>query len=189
MLDICQVSCQRNNNVLFKDLNFTLRDGEALQICASNGIGKSTLLKAIAGLLPINSGSISYNCNILFSGHKNNLHPALTVAQNLNFVMQISNSQTTDIDQALELVGLLKLKHMPCDELSAGQLQRIIIALLNVSQHKLWLLDEPLINLDLAAKQIFYKVCRQHLTRGGMLIIAAHETLDFCQQLNLEEYA
>jgi heme exporter protein A len=195
MLEVVGLYCSRNDNVLFSDLNFILTPGDILQILAANGVGKTTLLKIIAGLFPVAAGKILNNNSLIFLGHKNNLHPALSMFENLKFLSAIHSNTLTrqQLTTALHFAGLSAVQNIVCGELSAGQCQRINLALLYVTNAKLWLLDEPFINLDSQGRAACTELIAKHVTNGGMLIIATHTDLKLTNKsvkiLELEKYA
>lgn len=197
MLEVIGISGSRNDNVLFKNLNFTLSDGQALQINAANGVGKTTLLKIIAGLLPIAAGKITTDYSALYLGHNSNLHPALSVQANLKF-LHLLNSRSSSVNSqhmqlAIQNAGINKQLYTAGEELSAGQAQRVNLARLYLAQEKLWLLDEPFVNLDNNAKLILTNLLIKHLLSGGALIIASHNQIELAGvvvgSLYLEQYA
>lgn len=186
MLEVNQLSFSRNDTALFSNLSFALSAGQALHILASNGVGKTTLLKIIAGLLPVVSGEVKLTAAICYLGHKNNLHPALSPLENLRF---LNPNSVGDLYNALQFINLLPQQNTLCAELSAGQLQRVSIARLYLSSAKLWLLDEPTVNLDLTSKKLLLNLCTQHLAKGGGVIMATHNLLDIQGNiLQLENY-
>lgn len=191
MLQVIELACSRNETVLFKNLSFSLMPGQGLQLQAANGIGKSTLLKTIAKILPISVGKVKLSCTLLYCGHNNNLHPSLTPKQNLSYILSLRHkTRMQQICDALIVVGLQDFIDVPCSLLSAGQLQRIVLAQLVLSKEVLWLLDEPMNNLDVAAQELLQNLCLQHLNGAGMLMIATHNQLNFCNhKIYLEQYA
>lgn len=191
MLSVTNLACARNDLILFTKLNFTLLPGNGLQLHAANGMGKTTLLKTLAGLLKPLTGTVIFDSTLLYCGHNNNLHSALSPLQNLSFLCALQDQKPRqDIIDALCFVGLQEQIHTPCGELSAGQRQRAVLARMRLSQAKLWLLDEPQINLDRAAQNILLKLCAQHLQNNGMLVVAAHEKMTTCNaDLRIAEYA
>lgn len=194
MLEVIGLACSRNDVVLFSNLTFQVTAGVALQLKAANGIGKTTLLKTIAGLLPVVVGKVVVHDSLMFLGHKINVHQSLSARENLLFLSSLSNTHAKitewQLDQALEFVALNKHQNIPCCELSAGQLQRINLARLYLSTAKLWLLDEPFINLDQAAKDLFRQLCTKHLSRNAAVLLASHHeaTIAEAQFLYLENY-
>lgn len=175
MIEITDLQCVRNEQILFQKISFKLNSGEALQILGPNGIGKSTLLRAIA--LRQQRGSFCY------IGHQHNLHLALTVTENLHFLQTLlpnnSNDTENTLNLALKYFSMQHFANKPSSELSAGQLQRVSLARLCFTTTKLWLLDEPAANLDVDAQQLFISLCEQHLQNGGIIICATHNSFNF----------
>lgn len=174
---------ERGGETVFSGLGFTLQPGEALVVTGPNGSGKSTLLRIIAGLLPAESGRIELNdagevlpvsaaCHYL--GHQNAMKPALSVRENLRFWQNFHGATRLDIDEALEVVNLLGVDHLPFGYLSTGQKRRVSIAKLLVSHRPLWIVDEPTAGLDRASESRFVQMMRDHLGDGGMIIAATH---------------
>jgi heme exporter protein A len=195
MLQVIGLSAVRNERSLFSKVTFDLLAGTALQIQAPNGFGKTTFLKMLAQIYPAPPASIHYAGERLFLGHKTNLHPALSVRVNLEFLHALSAKadSKTDYIAALDFAGLKRQQDQACEELSAGQCQRVNLARLYLSSAKLWLLDEPFTNLDLAGKKLLIDLCKQHLAASGMIIFATHsehELVDLnTNKLYLENYA
>ena len=173
----------RDERVLFRGVSFALKPGGVLQIIGPNGIGKSTLLRAIAERqLP---------GNFCYISHKNNFHPALTVTDNLRF-LQVLLSGSQALNSALQYFGMQQCANKITNELSAGQLQCSSLARLCLTTVKLWILDEPTVNLDLSAQQLFLNLCAQHVQNGGTIICATHTILAIAtvdsKVLRLQEY-
>lgn len=185
-----KLSAIRGGEIIFSDLGFELSEGEALIITGHNGSGKSTLLRVIAGLLTPAEGSIvlegkpqgaseefeekpfSEHCHYL--GHENAMKPALSVAENLSFWREMDDEPHLEIDEALEMVGLPTLAHVPYGHLSTGQKRRISIARLLVSWRPIWLLDEPTAGLDARSEAQFAALMKIHLEDGGIILAATH---------------
>jgi len=184
------LSARRGEDLLFRDISFTLSDGEALVVTGPNGSGKSTLLRVLAGLLPQESGAVRFvdsaedrpareACHYL--GHRNAMKRELTVEENLTFWADFMAKEGAvpgmDIDEAAESVGLSGITHLPFGYLSAGQQRRMAMAKLLVAKRPVWILDEPTAALDVKADQMFAGLCRAHLAEGGMLVAATHQPL------------
>ena len=147
------LSGERGGEPVFSGISFALADGEGLLVTGPNGSGKSTLLRIVAGLLPSAGGSIEIAdadvrwpdiasaCHYL--GHQNALKPALSVRENLGFWRDYMGEPHLAVTEALEMVGLDEIGHLPLGYLSTGQKRRIAIARLLVSYRPVWLLDEP----------------------------------------------
>jgi heme exporter protein A len=175
---------ERGGEAVFSGLNFALGKGQALIVTGPNGAGKSTLLRVVAGLLPVAAGrlliqggaedfpSVASACHYL--GHQNAMKTALSVAENLRFWRDFSGADFLSAEQALAMVGLDGIGHLPFGYLSTGQRRRAAIAKLLVSRRPLWLLDEPTAGLDKASEERFGGLMREHLDEGGIIIAATH---------------
>lgn len=198
------LSGERGDNLLFNSLCASLKDGQALIITGPNGAGKSTLLRIIAGLLPALEGAVWLETDeaqepVMAHSHYlstlNAMKPALSVYENLKFWQDFHGNPLHDIDEALEIVGLYNIDHLPYGYLSTGQKRRVTIATLLCSHRPLWLLDEPTSGLDTHAQAMFAGVMRGHLASGGMIVAVTHIALgleqagsDAVQYLRLEDY-
>lgn len=175
---------ERGGEAVFSGLNFALGKGQALIVTGPNGAGKSTLLRVIAGLLPVAAGrlliegggedfpSVASACHYL--GHQNAMKTALSVAENLRFWRDFSGADFLSAEQALAMVGLDGIGHLPFGYLSTGQRRRAAIAKLLVSRRPLWLLDEPTAGLDKASEERFGGLITEHCSEGGIIIAATH---------------
>lgn len=169
-------------------VSFTIASGGALIIRGRNGIGKSTLLKSLVGLLPFASGTCTKiktsQCHYL--AHENAMKDALTVGENLKFYL--ATKKVEKIKLVLAKLKMEKLFSIPFNYLSVGQKRQIALARLLLVEKKIWILDEPFAGLDEIAKKKFTKIMQQHLQTGGIIILAVHQniTLANSQTLNLE---
>ncbi|RWQ29755.1 MAG: heme ABC exporter ATP-binding protein CcmA, partial [Mesorhizobium sp.] len=175
---------ERGGEAVFSGINFALEKGQALIVTGPNGAGKSTLLRVVAGLLPVAAGrllieggaedfpSVGSACHYL--GHQNAMKTALSVAENLRFWRDFSGADFLSAEQALAMVGLDGIGHLPFGYLSTGQRRRAAIAKLLVSRRPLWLLDEPTAGLDKASEERFGGLMREHLDEGGIIVAATH---------------
>lgn len=178
-----ELAGERGGEIVFSNVSFALEAGQPLLVTGPNGSGKSTLLRVIAGLLPAASGTISFagdaeftdlGASMHYLGHQNAMKTALTVEENLKFWQRFSGKPHLDIAEALDMVGLNEVRHLPFAYLSTGQKRRIAIARLLVSYRPVWLLDEPTAGLDKASEDQFAALMRAHLEDGGLLIAATH---------------
>jgi len=177
------LTCLRGGREVFRDVSFALKSGEALLVTGRNGAGKSSLLRLIAGLVRIASGTLALTGGEAeaaigeqahYLGHLDALKPALTVAENLRFWTEFLGPSSGDIEPALAAVDLAPLSDLPAAYLSAGQRRRLSIARLVAVPRALWLLDEPTSALDAASQTRLSDLMRRHLTSGGMIIAATH---------------
>ncbi len=185
-LSVSGLAVTRSGRPIFSKLSFTLASGEALALTGPNGSGKSTLLRILAGLLPPTAGIIEWSGGdddtplsevAHYLGHRDALKPALTPLELLSFWRSLLGQPAVDPLAALERVGLGHAAYLPAAYLSAGQRRRLSLARLLVAHRPLWLLDEPTAALDQASETMFGDLVADHLTRGGLAIIATHAPL------------
>ena len=175
-LTITDLSVGRGGLRLLDGVGLRLRPGRALVLRGPNGVGKTTLLRCIAGLHAPISGRIDAPAGgLAFAGHADGIKPTLSVAENLIFWARIFGH--VNIAAALAAWGLQTLADRPAGMLSAGQKRRLGLARLLVTGRPVWLLDEPTVSLDRAAVGIFGQVMRAHLEQGGSALIATHVAL------------
>ena len=196
MLEVCRLACVRGDKSLYQDLSFTLKPGELLQLFAPNGGGKSSLLRQLCGLLPtskkkiywqskdVTESPIVFKQSMIYIGHKNNLQLLLSPSDNLKFLATVSGASIpteTELNEALKTVGLSAVKHLPCQELSAGQRQRASLARLLLKPVPLWILDEPFSALDKQGKEMLTQMLKTHADNGGLAIVATHQAVQISQ--------
>ncbi len=188
MLVVENLACVRQEQIIFSKLGFCLPDGAILPLVGENGSGKSSLLKIIAGLLPAFSGTISwggkeikqpsdYNGEILYLGHNNAIKKESSVLAELQFWADISGNWELWM-VAARYFGLEKYLDYPCAMLSAGWARRVALARLITCPAKLWLLDEPVANLDAQAVRLFMGLVQSKIQSGGVVLMAAHGVID-----------
>lgn len=198
-LTVENLSARRGEELIFQDISFIVEEGNALCVKGPNGAGKTTLLRVVAGLLPIETGSIHLRgpqsetgtpgeaCHYL--GHRNAMKRELTVRENLAFwKSNLGDSPGgTGIgpEAAVEAVGLTGLSHIPFGYLSAGQQRRIAMAKLLVAHRPVWILDEPTAALDTGAEAMFAGLVTRHLQSGGIAVAATHQPLDIAGMAEL----
>jgi heme exporter protein A len=196
------LALDRGGRRLLSNLSFTLRAGEALVLRGRNGAGKTSLLRAIAGLLPLASGALALEGGEAdapigeqahYLGHADALKGALTAGDNLAFwaAMLTPASAPPDggspsVAAALDRVGLAHVIDFPVHALSAGQKRRVALARLALAPRPLWLLDEPLTALDQAAQQRLIEILTAHLVADGLIVAATHAPLDLPAQRELQ---
>lgn len=186
---IVDVTCARNNQILFEPIRFTLHPGEIKYICGENGIGKTTLLRALIGLSRPHLGEIKwagesiwnnedFNKQLFFLGHKNTIKSSLTVYENLllSSAMPVKPSNTA-ILSALDCVGLTSKKNLLASALSSGQKQRLALSKLLLATSTLWILDEPFNGLDTDGFNWLQSLMLYHVKNQGMIIFTSHQSV------------
>ena len=180
----------RGERCLFKDLDFALNPGELLLLEGQNGSGKTSLMRAIAGLLEFETGDVSWNGlsirehrqafhgELVWMAHRTGLKADLTLVENLAFESRLRLSSGADFDSVLERLGITRLQRLPVRSLSAGQQRRVALARMMLSRASLWLMDEPVTNLDRDGRKLVMNLVSEHLGDGGMCIMAAHQDID-----------
>ncbi|MGV2122471.1 heme ABC exporter ATP-binding protein CcmA [Agrobacterium vitis] len=190
-LNALELAAKRGEDLLFRNVSFTLSSGEALILTGRNGSGKSTLLRVIAGFIRPERGSVLFESPGIeprpprevshYLGHRNGMKAELTVAENLEFwkafLGQAQSGSGISIEEAADQVGLGGITHLPYGYLSAGQQRRFAMARLLVSYRPIWILDEPTAALDVKADEMFSSLIRAHLAQGGMVLAATHQPL------------
>jgi len=177
-LKIENICIARGGNLILSDLSFDLSAGQGRILTGHNGVGKTSLLRVIAGLGDASSGVIRTTEKSIFLGHRNGLKPALTVFDNLQIWSDVFQMHSKNIYTALEVLNIGALAHMPVRNLSEGQQRRVALSRLFLSDHRIWLLDEPTVGLDVASVDLFEEALKAHFSSGGMAIIATHIKLD-----------
>jgi heme exporter protein A len=178
-----QLRCVRGGREIFTGLDFTADAGEALAVVGANGAGKTSLLRLIAGLIAPAGGSVTFVGGdddlspaeqAHYLGHRDALKSALSVMENLAFWRAALGGEATNIDAALNAVGLDHIAQLPAAFLSAGQRRRLSIARLLAVKRPIWLLDEPTSSLDANGQAMMADLMRSHLSSGGVIVAATH---------------
>jgi heme exporter protein A len=186
------LSFARGNKNLFRNLNINLSAGEILYIRGLNGSGKTTLLKILAGLIHADKGEVSwqstaisqsedYRASLSYLGHKDGLKLGLSVKENINIQLALSNShpKREEISKVCKYLGLLEHALLPCHQLSAGLKRKVALGAIVLKGKPLWILDEPFTSLDNKSIEIFHEMLTQHLTNHGMVIMVSHIPMSY----------
>lgn len=192
------VDVQRGEFVLCQGVNLTLDAGDICHLIGENGLGKTTLLSQIAGLLPMVSGRVVYHRGDIYPvyvSHQLGISGSLTVAQNLAFLLSLYgvDAHRDVIDYALEQVGLYGLNDISSVQLSAGQMRRVGLSrlfVLSPDESPFWLLDEPLTALDVQMVAQIENRISDFADQGGAVLMTSHQAIGVkTGVLDLAEFA
>jgi heme exporter protein A len=189
-LSATNLACRRGDRLLFCKLSLELAAGEALQVTGSNGIGKSSLMRILAGLMPAFEGSVACEGTIGLLDERPALDEHQPLGRALAFWHSLDGGGLLALESCCDRLGLTDLLDVPVRFLSTGQRKRAALARLLGQQAPIWLLDEPLNGLDRDAVAAVEKLVADHCAAGGIAVIASHQAfaLDDVKQLALAEY-
>lgn len=180
------LAVRRGGRLLFDGLGLRLEAGEAAALTGRNGAGKTSLLRAIAGLVEVESGAVGFGdldvaearaAHVHFVGHQDGLKPGRTAAEELSFWTGWLGGTEASALQAAEALELSALLDLEVRRLSAGQRRRLALSRLIAAPRPLWLLDEPMSPLDSVWRVRFGELMAAHLAGGGMIVAAVHDPL------------
>ena len=174
-LVVSDLAVARGGLVVLAGVSFRVGAGRALVLRGPNGVGKTTLLRTLAGLQPAAAGQVSVPAESLaYASHADGLKAVLTVAENLAFWASVYGTGAAAVTDAMQRMNLAALADRRAANLSAGQKRRLGLARLLVTGRPVWVLDEPTVSLDAASVELFAGVVRDHLAQGGAALIATH---------------
>jgi len=175
---------------VLRGLSFTLEAGNCLQVSGANGAGKTSLLRALAGLLPLESGTVNwcgldtrkdqhaFHGELAWLSHGTALKADLSAHENLRFSAGLRRTlDRGQIEAALARVGYASTDRRLARHMSVGQQRRVALARVLLLECALWLLDEPTSNLDGHGQTLFGQMLDEHLQAGGLAVIATHQPL------------
>lgn len=189
-LECTGLACVRGGRTLFRGVSFALAAGEALHVTGPNGMGKSSLIRVLAGLLPAYAGTVQVQGRMALADERVALDPGLPLARALAHWAGLDGTGAADVTLALAEVGLAHLADVPVRVLSTGQRKRALLARIHVSRAAVWLLDEPANGLDSGSIARLGAMIAAHRAGGGIVLAASHQPLPLlgAQTLALGDY-
>ena len=196
LLEAKDLSVSRGEQVLFKERSFSIEAGSLLQLQGDNGSGKTTMLRALCTLIPLDEGELwwrgealpaardNYFSEMVFAGHADGLKSGLTPVENLQCNLADKPVSADECVAALARTGLAGKEDLPCRVLSAGQRRRVVLARLLISDAVLWILDEPLTALDASGRELVASFIGEQVLRGGSVIYSTHQPLQISSRVN-----
>lgn len=203
LIELTQLSCERDGRTLFSDLNFQIAAGDIVQVLGPNGSGKTTLLRVLTGISNDFEGALSwrgekmaksaldFRNHLLYIGHLPAIQRSLTAAENLSWFSGLDRGHPQiSISESLTEVGLAGYEDVPCRNLSAGQLRRVALARLYLTPALVWVLDEPFTAIDVKGVEKLRDRFRDHAKGGGTVILTTHQDLGIegVKLLNLKDF-
>ncbi|WP_373489791.1 heme ABC exporter ATP-binding protein CcmA [Parasphingorhabdus sp.] len=179
------LGCVRGGRILFRGLHFALEPGQAGLLTGPNGVGKSSLLRLLAGLLAPAAGSCQVPEAKALCDERLALDEQLPLEQALRFWARLDGKDDSDVTSAMERAGLGYLAEVPVRYFSTGQRQRARLARTYLADARLWLLDEPANGLDSDSVAQLGLVLQHHLDGGGTILTASHIPLPIAFDLHL----
>jgi len=193
------LSCIRDDRVLFEELVFELIPGQVLLLEGKNGSGKTSLLRILCGFREPDTGQLTwcgdaindgqYYADMAYVGHLDGVKKELTVLENLKVSLALGRPGQYTIQQALNKVHLVNYDDVLVQALSAGQKRRLSLARLLITQNIVWILDEPFTSLDRQGIMLIESLLSEHCAKGGMIVLTSHHDIDLhgvdVQRINL----
>jgi heme exporter protein A len=188
-LSFSNLGCQRSGKRLFQDVTSTLAAGRWMHVAGPNGVGKTSLLRMICGLAPVEMGAIlwngqaihtqqeNYRQDLCYLGHLNALQESLSVQENLSFYGALNGIKTdfNATNAILEQFGLRGRGSQLVRHLSQGQKRRVALSRLAFSRAQLWVLDEPFVAMDESGIKMLSELIATHLGTGGLVVLTSHQ--------------
>ena len=183
------LSCVRGSNTVFKNLSFKVSRGQILHITGTNGSGKTSLLRMIAGFIDPSDGKIIPEQNytykdVHFVGQKYALKKNLSVGKNLLLWSHLYQKKI-NTDQILSDLDLAQYKNNDTEVLSDGQKRRLSIARLFIHSVPIWLLDEVHVHLDSEWQAKLNQYIYNYTNEGGMVLISSNTKIGLNSNIDI----
>ena len=185
MLNVKNLFFKYNQKSVLENISFSVDRSKLVYLIGDNGVGKTTLLRVLAGLLDYDKGKIFIDNKLVddfapffYLGHSIYFHSKLRLNENIKYILSLFGYDYSleHINNRLEYFGLFKSRNSYLSNLSQGQKRKSSLSLLDYfSEKKIWLLDEPFINLDSVSKENLEILINKFLSDGGIVIMATHE--------------
>ena len=205
MLLVNNLSFNRGQKEIFKNLSISLPPKKIIHLKGQNGIGKTTLIKILVSILLPTTGDIYWNgknikknlneffCNLTYIMDIQTSRNELTVKENVQFWIKLfsSNLQSKQLERVFDILSLDKYKNTQVNFLSKGEIRKLELFRLVIEQKKLWILDEPYVGLDESTYELINETFRNHIENNGMIFFSSHHypELQNMDTINLENYA
>lgn len=190
-LAVRELACRRGDRLLFRALSLDLAAGEALHVAGANGIGKSSLIRILAGLLRPYAGTVEAAGAAGLVDERPALDGHQPLGQALAFWARCDGQAGPAAREVADRLGLTDLLDVPVRYLSTGQKKRAALARLLGQGAPIWLLDEPLNGLDREAAALAETLAAEHCAAGGICVVASHQpfALAGMRRIDLAEFA
>ena len=197
MLLVQNLSLERLDKKIFENINFSLGTNKIVMLKGRNGSGKTSLLKSVLCILeptsgsmfwkgkPINKNLYDFYNNVTYISDKTSSVRQLTIANNIKIWKRIflSKLDKNQIDGILSNLNLTNLIDKKVNTLSLGEIKKLELLRLVLEEKKIWILDEPLNNLDSDTIEILAQTFEDHCNNGGSILFSTHQEL----QINSEK--
>ena len=187
-LSATDLACRRGERLLFRKLCLDLGPGDVLQVRGPNGVGKTSLLRILAGLARPFAGEVNRTGEVGHVDGKHALDLESSLDNALGFWARLDG--TADVGTHTRRLGVDTLGDIPTGYLSTGQKQRAVLARLLFRKRPIWLLDEPFAGLDAGSQELLAEIVREHCADGGLCVFVSHQPVDLpAKAIDLADFA